>query len=118
MGAAVGVGDGTEERVELLVRAVGASTVLEVGTLGGYSTIHLARGIRPGGKVTTLELDEHHADVARANFAAASLDDRIEVIVGPAIESLGALQAAGFGPVDASMIAIAIATTTEPAPRP
>jgi predicted O-methyltransferase YrrM len=86
--------------LELLVRAVGASTVLEVGTLGGYSTIHLARGIRPGGKVTTLELDEHHADVARANFAAAGLDDRIEVIVGPAIESLGALQAAGFGPVD------------------
>ena len=86
--------------LELLVRAIGASTVLEVGTLGGYSTIHLARGIRPGGKVTTLELDEHHADVARANFVAAGLDDRIEVIVGPALESIRELQASGYGPVD------------------
>jgi predicted O-methyltransferase YrrM len=86
--------------LELLVRAIGASTVLEVGTLGGYSTIHLARGIRPGGKVTTLELDEHHADVARANFVAAGLDDRIEVIVGPALESIRKLQASGYGPVD------------------
>jgi len=81
--------------LELLVRAVGASTVLEVGTLGGYSTIHLARGLRPGGKVTTLELDEHHADVARENFVAAGLDDKIEVIVGPAIESLRSLRASG-----------------------
>ncbi|HUD70042.1 MAG TPA: O-methyltransferase [Acidimicrobiales bacterium] len=86
--------------LELLVKAIGASTVLEVGTLGGYSTIHLARGIRPGGKVTTLELDEHHADVARANFVAAGLDDRIEVIVGPALESIRKLQASGYGPVD------------------
>jgi predicted O-methyltransferase YrrM len=86
--------------LELLVRAVGASTVLEVGTLGGYSTIHLARGLRPGGKVTTLELDEHHADVARENFVAAGLDDKIEVIVGPAIESLRSLRASGYGPVD------------------
>jgi len=86
--------------LEILVRAIGASTVLEVGTLGGYSTIHLARGIRPGGKVTSLELDAHHADVARANFAVAGLDDRIEVVVGPALESLAKLQADGYGPVD------------------
>jgi len=86
--------------LELLVKAIGASTVLEVGTLGGYSTIHLARGIRLGGKVTTLELDEHHAEVARANFAQACVDDRIEVIVGPAIESLRQLKADGYGPLD------------------
>jgi predicted O-methyltransferase YrrM len=86
--------------LEILVRAIGASTVLEVGTLGGYSTIHLARGLRPGGQVTTLELDQHHADVARANFVTAQLNDRIEVLVGPALESLDSLRAAGYGPVD------------------
>jgi predicted O-methyltransferase YrrM len=86
--------------LELLARSLGASTILEVGTLGGYSTIHLARGMRAGGKVTTLELDEHHADVARANFVAAGLEDRIEVLVGPALDSLKALTAAGYGPVD------------------
>ena len=86
--------------LELLVRAIGASTVLEVGTLGGYSTIHLARGIRPGGKVTTLELDEHHADVARANFVAAGPTMTSIRSSRPALESIRELQASGYGPVD------------------
>jgi len=86
--------------LEVLVRTVSATTVLEVGTLGGYSTIHLARGLAPGGTVTTLELDEHHGDVARANLEYAGLSDRVEVLVGPALDSLERLGAAGFGPVD------------------
>jgi predicted O-methyltransferase YrrM len=86
--------------LELLVRLVDATTVLEVGTLGGYSTIQLARGLRDGGRVTTLELDPHHAEVARANFEYAGLSDRIEVMVGPALDSLASLESSGFGPVD------------------
>jgi predicted O-methyltransferase YrrM len=86
--------------LELVAKAIGASTILEVGTLGGYSTIHLARGLRPGGRVTTLELDEHHADVARANLDYADVGDRVDVIVGPALESLERLAADGYGPVD------------------
>ncbi|HEV3328046.1 MAG TPA: O-methyltransferase [Acidimicrobiales bacterium] len=86
--------------LQLLARSVGAATILEVGTLGGYSTIHLARGMRPGGTVTTLELDEHHAEVARANLAHAGVADRVEVLVGPALESLEKLKLDGYGPVD------------------
>ena len=80
--------------LQLLARSIGASTILEVGTLGGYSTIHLARGLAEGGKVTTLELDAHHAEVARANFTYAGLDDRIDVLVGPALDSLAGLERA------------------------
>jgi predicted O-methyltransferase YrrM len=86
--------------LQMLAQAIGATTILEVGTLGGYSTIHLARGLRPGGKVTTLELSEHHAGVARANLAYAGLADRVDVLVGPALESLATLQTRGYGPVD------------------
>jgi predicted O-methyltransferase YrrM len=77
--------------LELLVRMSGARSVLEVGTLGGYSTIWLARGLSPGGRVLTLELDPHHADVARRSLAAAGLAGVVEVRVGPAAQSLAAL---------------------------
>jgi predicted O-methyltransferase YrrM len=77
--------------LELLVRISGAQSVLEVGTLGGYSTIWLARGVGPTGRVLTLELDPHHADVARGNLEAAGVADVAEVRVGPAAESLAAL---------------------------
>jgi len=86
--------------LQLLAVSIGAQVVLEVGTLGGYSTIHLARGVGPKGKVTTLELNEHHAKVARDNLAHAGVGDRVDVVVGPAIESLKALAADGYGPVD------------------
>ena len=86
--------------LQLLAQAIGAATILEVGTLGGYSTIHLARGLRPGGTVTTLELDAHHAEVARANLEYAGLADRVEVLVGPALASLEDLASRGYGPVD------------------
>ncbi len=83
--------------LQLLVTATGAREVLEVGTLGGYSTICLARG---GAHVTTLELDAHHAEVATANVARAGLAERVDVRVGPAADTLDALVAAGAGPYD------------------
>lgn len=75
----------------VLARAVGARRVLEVGTLGGYSTIELARSVPIDGLVTSIELIQHHADVARENVAAAGIADRVEVIVGPALEVLDSM---------------------------
>jgi predicted O-methyltransferase YrrM len=89
--------------LELLVRTLGAQRVLEIGTLGGYSTLWLERGLGQGGSVVTLEVDEHHARTARTTFAAAGVADRIDVRVAPATESLGALQqevASGAVPFD------------------
>ena len=82
--------------LQLLARMMGARRILEIGTLGGYSTICLARALPDGGRVVTLEIDPHHAETARANFAAAGVADRIELILGPAIETLAGLE----GPFD------------------
>ncbi|HQU25719.1 MAG TPA: O-methyltransferase [Acidimicrobiales bacterium] len=84
----------------LLVRAVGARRVLEVGTLGGYSAICLARGLAAGGHLVTLELEPRHAEVARANLERAGLADRVEVRVGPAAETLRAFAREGVEPFD------------------
>ena len=78
--------------LRLLARAAGARRILEVGTLGGYSTLWLAGALPPDGTLVTLELDPRHAEVARANLAAAGLEGRVEVVVGPAIESLASLE--------------------------
>jgi predicted O-methyltransferase YrrM len=86
--------------LHLLARAVRARSVLEVGTLGGYSTLWLARALPSGGRVVTLELDPHHAEVARANLAAAGVPDLVDVRVGPALDTLRALVAEGAGPFD------------------
>ena len=83
----------------LLIKLVGARKVVEIGTLAGYSAIHIARALAPGGKLWTIELDEAHAGVARANLAAAGLDDRVEVIVGAALDVLPTLEQ--HGPFDA-----------------
>ncbi len=88
----------------LLARIQGARSILELGTLGGYSTIWLARGLAPGGRVVTLEYDPHHAEVAVANIAAAGLADRVEVRVGDAIETLPRLAEEGAGPFDLTFI--------------
>jgi predicted O-methyltransferase YrrM len=89
----------------LLARSVGARRVLEVGTLGGYSTIWLARALPPGGHVDTLEISPLHADVAQANVAAADLDGLVEIHVGPAIETLPRLAAvADAQPYDLTFI--------------
>lgn len=86
--------------LQLLAMAIGAREVLEIGTLGGYSTIHLARGVGKGGRVTTLEVEPRHAEVARANFEYAGVADRVDVMVGPALDSLEQLAARGYGPID------------------
>jgi len=74
--------------LSLLATAIRATRVLEIGTLGGYSTICLARGVGPAGRVVTLEYEPKHAEVARANLVRAGVDDRVEVIVGAALDTL------------------------------
>ncbi|RVC65041.1 O-methyltransferase, partial [Mesorhizobium sp. M00.F.Ca.ET.038.03.1.1] len=86
--------------LSLLVRIRGAKTVLEVGTLGGYSTIWMARGLPADGKVVTLELDPHHARVARSNFERAGVSGKVDLRVGPALQSLAALVDQSAGPFD------------------
>ncbi|HTW77891.1 MAG TPA: O-methyltransferase [Thermoplasmata archaeon] len=75
----------------LLVRLSGARTVLEIGTLGGFSAIWMARALPPGGRLLSLEIDPKHADVARKNLERAGVADRVEVRVGPALETLRSL---------------------------
>lgn len=82
--------------LQLLTQIAGARRVLEIGTLAGYSTICLARGVGPDGRVITLEFDPRHAEVARKNLDRAQVGDRVEVIVGAALDSLPTLQ----GPFD------------------
>jgi predicted O-methyltransferase YrrM len=84
----------------ILARLVGARTILEFGTLGGYSTILLARGLEPGGRLYTLELDPNHAEVARGSIERAGFGDVVDLRVGPALESLPGLEADGAGPFD------------------
>jgi predicted O-methyltransferase YrrM len=82
--------------LRLLAEIRGARSILEIGTLGGYSTICLARGMAKDGSLTTLEIDPKHADVARANFARAGLTDVIDLRLGPALDTLPDLD----GPFD------------------
>jgi predicted O-methyltransferase YrrM len=86
--------------LELFARMLGARTILEVGTLGGYSTIWLARGLAPGGRVITLERDPKHAEVARRNFARAGLTSSIELREGAALDLLPVLETERAGPFD------------------
>src|SRR4051812_43747070 len=86
--------------LHLLARAMNARSVLEIGTLGGYSTIWLARAVPPEGRIVTLEIDRRHAEVARANFVRAGVADRIDLRLGPARESLPQLVAESRGPFD------------------
>ena len=87
-------------QLHLLARSIGARRILEVGTLGGYSAIWLARALPADGQLITLEVDPHHAEVATANLANAGLADRAEVRVGPAIDTLPHLE----GPFDFAFI--------------
>ena len=77
--------------LHLLARIQGARRILEIGTLGGYSTIWLARALAPGGRLVTLEFDQKHAEVARANIARAGLADMVDIRVGRAIDTLPTL---------------------------
>src|SRR5947207_7878604 len=72
----------------LMAKMIGARRILEIGTLGGYSTIWLARGLREGGRVITLELEAKHVEVARKNLARAGVGEVVEIIQGAALQSL------------------------------
>jgi predicted O-methyltransferase YrrM len=86
--------------LHLLARMLGATRILEVGTLGGYSAIWLARALPPAGRVITLELDPKHAEVAQANIDRAGLTDKVEIRLGEASETLRLLSQESAGPFD------------------
>jgi len=86
--------------LQLLARLLMARTILEIGTLGGYSTIWLARALPNDGHLITLEADPNHADIARANVARAGLAHVVEIRLGRAIDSLPKLASEGRGPFD------------------
>ena len=86
--------------LELLARTAGARRALEIGTLGGYSTLHLARGVGEGGQVVTLELEPDHAAIARASLDDAGVGERVEIRVGRAVDSLQRLVDEGAHPFD------------------
>jgi len=86
--------------LHLLAHSISAKNILEIGTLGAYSTIWLARALPAEGRLVTLEADPKHAEVARANIANAGLEDKVELREGPALETLPELAAEGLPPFD------------------
>lgn len=86
--------------LQVLALSIGAKRILEIGTLGGYSGIHLARALPEDGKLITLEIDLHHAEVARRNFDRAGVAHKVEVRVGPASETLNQMAIADEPPFD------------------
>lgn len=86
--------------LHVLARAIGARRILEIGTLGGYSAIWLARALPKDGRLTTLELDPKHASVAGKNLARVGVGARVEIMVGRAVDTLRELVAAGTPPYD------------------
>jgi predicted O-methyltransferase YrrM len=86
--------------LQLLARLCGARRILEIGTLGGYSAIWMARALPPDGQLITLEIDPAHAEVARRNLARVGLSDRVQVWVAPAAASLAKLSADHVEPFD------------------
>lgn len=90
--------------LRLLAEIAGARRILEVGTLGGYSTIHLARALPEKGSLISLELDERHAEVARENIREAGLEDRTEVLYGDAKKLLSQMIEEGIEPFDLTFI--------------
>jgi predicted O-methyltransferase YrrM len=86
--------------LQLLAQMIGARRILEIGTLGGYSTIWLARALPAGGKVITLEFNAKHAEIARSNIARATLSHLVDIRVGAALDILPKLQEEKAGPFD------------------
>jgi predicted O-methyltransferase YrrM len=84
----------------LMAKALGARSVLELGTLGGYSAIWLARALPAGGRLVTIELNAASADIARRNFLGAGCSDVVDLRVGPALEILPRIEAERLGPFD------------------
>ena len=89
---AIAVSPNQGKLLMMLAQMLGARRILEIGTLGGYSTIWLARGLAPGGTLITLEADPKHADVARSNIARAGLSDVVEVRLGRGLDTLPLLE--------------------------
>jgi len=86
--------------LHLLARIMGARNILEIGTLGGYSTIWMARALPEGGRIVTLEADPKHAEVARGNFVRAGVESKVELRLGKALDTLPQVAADGRGPFD------------------
>jgi predicted O-methyltransferase YrrM len=86
--------------LNLLARSIGARAILEIGTLGGYSTIWLARALAPGGRLITIEADEKHAAVARENIVRANVAAKVDLRVGRALDVLPSIEREGLGPFD------------------
>ena len=86
--------------LHLLARIMGARNILEIGTLGGYSTIWMARALPEGGRIITLEADPKHAEVAQKNFARAGVENKIELRLGKALDTLPKVAADGRDPFD------------------
>ncbi len=86
--------------LHMLAKIAGAKRILEIGLLGGYSTIWLARALPADGKIVSLELSERHAQVARKNLARAGVAERCEIRVGPALEQLAKMRAEKIAPFD------------------
>jgi predicted O-methyltransferase YrrM len=101
---AINVAPNQGKLLNLLARLRGARRILEVGTLGGYSTIWLARALPADGRVVTLEINPRHAEVAEANLRRAGVADRVEILGGPALETLARLEREGKGPFDLAFI--------------
>ncbi|HXG71770.1 MAG TPA: O-methyltransferase [Gemmatimonadaceae bacterium] len=97
---AISVSPNQGKLLQILAQIVGAQSILEIGTLGGYSTIWLARGLRAGGHLITLELDPKHAEVAQLNVSRAGLKDVVEIRIGSALEILPRLSSERRGPFD------------------
>ena len=97
---AINVAANQGKLLELFARAIGARRILEIGTLGGYSTLWLARALPGEGELVTLEFDPHHASVARANLTRAGVDHQVRILEGPASDSLSRLIDAGEAPFD------------------
>jgi predicted O-methyltransferase YrrM len=96
----IDVSDAQGKLLQLLASAIGARRILEVGTLGGVSTIYLARALPADGRLLTLEIDPHHAAVARGNVDTAGVGAKVDIRIGPAAATLAAMQAEGEAPFD------------------
>ena len=97
---AINVSPNHGKLLHILARMVNARAILEIGTLGGYSTIWMARALQPGGRLITLEFEPKHAELAKANIARAGLDKVVEVRLGVALETLPKIAAEQIGPFD------------------
>jgi predicted O-methyltransferase YrrM len=97
---AIDVAPNQGKLLHLLAKLIQAKKILEIGTLGGYSTIWLARALPPGGRLISLEFSPKHAEVANSNIQRAGLSNRVEIRVGAALDSLPIIQKDGLAPFD------------------